>query len=292
MAGSLFIVPMRNKMYELLVLPYPPHEYRRLLQSRSSRNFLQLDRRVALNPNDPVTRVVLNGVVDYGKNPDAFSTVRLEEIDKETDYYLGYNRKAGMNSDTSEDMDTLTKSRAIQTISTTHQIGLAVNTIRMMSTNCQQGHSCSEVPTDIEKAFSRVEGQATQWTARPWNSSGRSAYHRTSQAIRIFEKTFSWEVSLHNMESLSAMLQIDSKAQGMDWPPPSLTSRLLSSFPARVPPNVWWWWRRMDMGWVTISKPFPRKCPLFIHLKRYKEKTRGSVPELICRYHAVLYDLC
>ena len=51
---------------------------------------------------------MLNGVVDYGKNPDAFVTVRLEETDKESDYYIGYNRKAGMNSDTSEDMDMVT----------------------------------------------------------------------------------------------------------------------------------------------------------------------------------------
>ncbi len=61
-----------------------------------------------LNANDPVTTVVLNGVVDYGKNPDAFVTVRLEETDKDTDYYIGYNRKAGMNSDTSEGFDMVT----------------------------------------------------------------------------------------------------------------------------------------------------------------------------------------
>ena len=129
-----------------------------------------------------------------------------------------------------------------------------------MSTDCQPGHSCLEVPADIE-TFSRVEGQATQWTALPWNSLGRSAYHRISQATRIVEKTFSWEISLHNMESLSAMLQIDSTAQGMDRPPSRLTSRLLSSLPARVPKVQW---RGMDMGWSIILKLFPRKCPLFI----------------------------
>ncbi len=64
-----------------------------------------------LNQNNPVRRVTLNGVVDYGKNPNALITVRLEETNKASDYYIGYNRKAGLNSQTSENADMVTISR-------------------------------------------------------------------------------------------------------------------------------------------------------------------------------------
>ena len=51
---------------------------------------------------------ILNGVPDYGKNPDALLALRLVQEDFDRDYYIGYNRATGINSDTGEDKDSVT----------------------------------------------------------------------------------------------------------------------------------------------------------------------------------------
>jgi len=62
------------------------------------------DRQETIDPlSKPVTRVTFNGVSDYKKASDGLVVVNLEP-----NYYLGYNRKAGMNKDTGEDADMIT----------------------------------------------------------------------------------------------------------------------------------------------------------------------------------------
>jgi hypothetical protein len=52
----------------------------------------------------------LNGVSDYLKDPEAFVVLRLEQTKggSQKDYYIGFNRKDGMNKDTGEDENTVT----------------------------------------------------------------------------------------------------------------------------------------------------------------------------------------
>ena len=49
--------------------------------------------------------------------------------------------------------------------------------------------------------------------------------------------------------------------------------------------------KRYGYGMVDNLEAVSEEMSAF-HLKRWNEKKRGSVPELIYRYHAVLYDLC
>jgi hypothetical protein len=50
----------------------------------------------------------LNGVADYKSNPNALIALRLEQEGTQKDYYIGYNRAAGMHQDTSEDKNMVT----------------------------------------------------------------------------------------------------------------------------------------------------------------------------------------
>lgn len=51
---------------------------------------------------------VLNGVSDYKKSNDAIVVLRLKQMSKVQDYYVGYNRATGINRDTGEDADMVT----------------------------------------------------------------------------------------------------------------------------------------------------------------------------------------
>eukprot|EP00536_Pseudo-nitzschia_multiseries_P008618 jgi/Psemu1/20881/gm1.20881_g len=55
-----------------------------------------------------VRTFVLNGVSDYRQNPAALVVLRLEQTDLIPDYYIGYNRKDGINRDTDTDGDRIT----------------------------------------------------------------------------------------------------------------------------------------------------------------------------------------
>lgn len=49
---------------------------------------------------------ILNGVSDYDPSPNPYMVVlKLIQADRDWDYYIGYNRKSGMNSGTEEDGD-------------------------------------------------------------------------------------------------------------------------------------------------------------------------------------------
>jgi len=61
-----------------------------------------------LNMAGSVQRFVLNGVVDYSKNPQALVVLRLEQTNEQQDYYIGFNRVDGMNKDTGDDYDKVT----------------------------------------------------------------------------------------------------------------------------------------------------------------------------------------
>lgn len=50
----------------------------------------------------------MNGVADYKQNDSALIVLRLEQTSKEKDYYIGYNRKAGINADSVEDGNKMT----------------------------------------------------------------------------------------------------------------------------------------------------------------------------------------
>jgi len=50
----------------------------------------------------------LNGVADYGNNPDALVVLRLAQENHHQDYYIGYNRATGIHADTTEDADHVT----------------------------------------------------------------------------------------------------------------------------------------------------------------------------------------
>lgn len=50
----------------------------------------------------------MNGVSDYEKNDDALIVLRLEQNTSGKDFYIGYNRKDGINIDTPEDGDKIT----------------------------------------------------------------------------------------------------------------------------------------------------------------------------------------
>ncbi|VEU41107.1 unnamed protein product [Pseudo-nitzschia multistriata] len=53
-----------------------------------------------------VRRFILNGVTDYESgNTDALIVLRLDQSAKKAEYYLGYNRKDGINRDTTQDFD-------------------------------------------------------------------------------------------------------------------------------------------------------------------------------------------
>eukprot|EP00532_Pseudo-nitzschia_australis_P020170 CAMPEP_0168300058 /NCGR_PEP_ID=MMETSP0142_2-20121227/29328_1 /TAXON_ID=44445 /ORGANISM="Pseudo-nitzschia australis, Strain 10249 10 AB" /LENGTH=716 /DNA_ID=CAMNT_0008249929 /DNA_START=39 /DNA_END=2186 /DNA_ORIENTATION=+ len=61
----------------------------------------------------PVHKFIMNGVSDYKKNANALVVLRFEETDtsrteQNKDYYIGYNRKDGINEGTVEDPDMIT----------------------------------------------------------------------------------------------------------------------------------------------------------------------------------------
>jgi len=69
------------------------------------------DKVVDYNPlthEDAVRTVVVNGVSDYDSNSNGNIVVRLEMPDKTQDFYIGFNRKTGINRDTKEDGDQIT----------------------------------------------------------------------------------------------------------------------------------------------------------------------------------------
>lgn len=68
------------------------------------------DKVETINPLDGIGRreFVINGVSDYEKNDDALVVLRLKQMSKEQDYYIGFNRATGINRDTSEDKNMLT----------------------------------------------------------------------------------------------------------------------------------------------------------------------------------------
>lgn len=69
------------------------------------------DRTTANNPrshNTPFQTYLLNGVADYRSNPNALVVLQLDQPSLNQDYYIGYNRKTGINSDTVEDGDKVT----------------------------------------------------------------------------------------------------------------------------------------------------------------------------------------
>ena len=56
-----------------------------------------------------IRRFKLNGVSDYGKDPNALIVLRLMQRNiSENDYYIGFNRKIGMNGNTLEDWNGVT----------------------------------------------------------------------------------------------------------------------------------------------------------------------------------------
>lgn len=68
------------------------------------------DQTLTNNPrNHPAMQTfVLNGISDYTVNPDALVVLRLEQLSLGSDFYIGYNRKSGINADTREDGDMVT----------------------------------------------------------------------------------------------------------------------------------------------------------------------------------------
>lgn len=69
------------------------------------------DQSLEVNPlafETPIRRFVLNGVTDYQANPEGIVVLRLLQTSESRDYYIGYNRKHGINADTFEDGDTIT----------------------------------------------------------------------------------------------------------------------------------------------------------------------------------------
>jgi len=61
-----------------------------------------------LNKLNPVRLYTLNGVSDYKKNPEGIISLRLQQLNQNEDYYIGFNRKDGMNKDTVEDGNRVT----------------------------------------------------------------------------------------------------------------------------------------------------------------------------------------
>jgi len=68
------------------------------------------DQTLTNNPrNHPAMQTFfLNGISDYTANPNALVVLRLEQLSLGSDYYIGYNRKSGINADTREDGDMVT----------------------------------------------------------------------------------------------------------------------------------------------------------------------------------------
>jgi len=68
------------------------------------------DQTLTNNPrNHPAMQTfVLNGISDYNANPNALVVLRLEQLSLGSDFYIGYNRKNGINADTREDGDMVT----------------------------------------------------------------------------------------------------------------------------------------------------------------------------------------
>jgi len=71
------------------------------------------DQSTTLNPlggtdDQARNKFVFNGVTDYRRNDKALVVLRLEQLKKEPDYYIGYNRKHGIHRDTMEDPDRIT----------------------------------------------------------------------------------------------------------------------------------------------------------------------------------------
>eukprot|EP00536_Pseudo-nitzschia_multiseries_P008026 jgi/Psemu1/287523/fgenesh1_pg.196_\ len=73
------------------------------------------DKVLTINPLSLIYRqFTMNGISDYTLYPDTKDTLvvlRLTQTYTATDYYIGYNRKSGVNSGTAEDADMITISR-------------------------------------------------------------------------------------------------------------------------------------------------------------------------------------
>jgi len=63
-----------------------------------------------INPLDGVGRrdYILNGVTDYKKNDDALVVLRLKQMNKDQDFYIGFNRDNDFNKETQEDKNMVT----------------------------------------------------------------------------------------------------------------------------------------------------------------------------------------
>ena len=68
------------------------------------------DKVATINSIDNIGRLEfkLNGVSDYKRNNDALIVLRLNQISKDQDFYIGYNRAEGINKDTEEDRNMVT----------------------------------------------------------------------------------------------------------------------------------------------------------------------------------------
>jgi len=68
------------------------------------------DQTQTFNPLDGTSQreFILNGVSDYQKNTDAFVVLRMRQLSKEQDYYIGYNRATGINEQSGEDKGAVT----------------------------------------------------------------------------------------------------------------------------------------------------------------------------------------
>ena len=75
------------------------------------------DKTDSVNPIDgkqSIRNFVLNGVSDYKRNNNALIALRLEQTDKEQDFYVGFNRATGINRETLEDRNKVTITRKEQ----------------------------------------------------------------------------------------------------------------------------------------------------------------------------------
>ena len=61
-----------------------------------------------LNAGNPVRRFTLNGVADYQKNREALVSLQLDQTSRAASFFVGYNRKIGINSGVKQDADMVT----------------------------------------------------------------------------------------------------------------------------------------------------------------------------------------
>lgn len=67
------------------------------------------DKAKTINPLDGKRHeYTLNGVADYKRNNDALIVLRLDQVSRGQDYYVGFNRAAGIHSETMEDANMIT----------------------------------------------------------------------------------------------------------------------------------------------------------------------------------------